>query len=177
MIPAANGKVMSRIFLAFTIACFAVSADAHHPDRENQPVHPRIDVIGPLGNRLPESYRRKYNRPTYIGGKIAYCIAPSSREAMAWHKAEHRGSYDKKGCRTVMTYFYPKPWEALKIGPRPSSASQEDGLVQAVEDAADPSVLPDQVTDYLKVDSVHPAPGEAPAPKLQLADPLDLIEE
>ncbi|WP_442507396.1 hypothetical protein SH528x_006314 [Novipirellula sp. SH528] len=168
---------MSRFFLACTIACFAVSANAHHPDRENQPVHQRIDVIGPLGNRLPESYRRKYNRPTYVGGKIAYCIAPSSREAMSWHKAEHRGDYEQKGCRTSTTYFFPKPWEALRIGPRPSAASQDDGLVQAVEDTADPSVLPDPVTDYLEVDSVHPAPDEAPAAGLKLADPLDLIEE
>ena len=39
------------------------------------------------------SYRRRYNRPKYLGGKIAYHIAPSSQEAMAWHEAEHLGAY------------------------------------------------------------------------------------
>lgn len=90
----------------------------------------RIDVIGPIGNRLPPSYRRQYNRPTYIGGKIAAKIAPSSQEAMAFHRAEELGLYDNNGVKGALAgkhcppqrveqhYFYPKPWEALAIGPR-----------------------------------------------------------
>lgn len=91
---------------------------AHHPNKECQDVHPRIDVIGPLGNRLPPSYRRRFNRPRYVGGKIAYYIAPSSQEAMAWHEAAHLGAYSKHRPRIEKHYFYPKPWEALQIGPR-----------------------------------------------------------
>ncbi len=118
---------------------FAVSASAHHPDRENKPVHPRIDLIGPLGNRLPMSYRRKYNRPTYLGGKIAYWIAPSSQEAMAWHEATHLRAYADHRPRIEKHYFYPKPWEALQIGPRvatgqaASSPSLQDELYEASE--------------------------------------------
>ena len=61
--------------------------------------------------------KAKNLRPKYICGYLAYLTAPSSQEAMAWHNAVHRGSYQKK-CRTEMQYFYPKPWEALKVGPR-----------------------------------------------------------
>lgn len=91
---------------------------------------PRIDPIGPVGNRLPESYRRQYNRPTYLGGKIAAKIAPSSQEAMSFHRSETLGLYDHTGIkgwlngkncppqRVEQHYFYPKPWEVLAVGPR-----------------------------------------------------------
>ncbi|EMI56545.1 hypothetical protein [Rhodopirellula sallentina] len=90
----------------------------------------RVDVIGPLGNRLPESYRRKYNRPTYIGGKIASKVEPSSQEAIAFQRAEELGLYDNNGVKGALNgkhcppqrveqhYFYPKPWEVLAVGPR-----------------------------------------------------------
>ncbi|WP_182865812.1 hypothetical protein [Stieleria mannarensis] len=106
-------------FAALTVAMTGLAA-AHHPDRENQTVHPRVDVIGPLGNRLHPSYRRVYNRPTYLGGKLAYLIAPSSQEAMAWHRAVHSGGYEKpkKHLRLEQHYFYPKPYHAMDVGPR-----------------------------------------------------------
>ncbi|KAA5543613.1 hypothetical protein FYK55_10400 [Roseiconus nitratireducens] len=96
------------------------AAHGHHPNKECQPVWPRIDCIPPLGNNLPIGYRRKYNRPSYIEGKIAYWIAPSSQEAMAWHRAVHAGAYQKpkKHLRLEQHYFYPKPWQALTVGPR-----------------------------------------------------------
>ncbi|TWT93696.1 hypothetical protein [Neorhodopirellula pilleata] len=98
---------------------------------------PRIDPIPPLGTRLPESYRRQYNRPSYIGGKIAAKIAPSSQEAMAFHRAESLGLYDDNGVkgfvngkhcpprRVEQHYFYPKPWEVLAVGPRPDRTENE----------------------------------------------------
>lgn len=91
---------------------------------------PRIDPISPIGNRLPPSYRRAYNRPTYVGGKIAAQIEPSSQEAMAFNRADAAGLYDNNGVkgfvhgkhcpprRVERHYFYPKPWEALLVGPR-----------------------------------------------------------
>jgi len=111
---------MRTSLMMLCVVGLAVPAIAHHPDRECTPVSQRVDVIPPLGNHLPESYRRRYNRPTYVGGKIAYYIAPSSQEAMAWHKAEHRGDYDCDRGRVVPHYFYQKPYEALRIGGRKS---------------------------------------------------------
>lgn len=111
---------MRATLLVLLVAGVVTPAAAHHPDRECDPVTPRIDVIGPLGNCLPEEHRRKYNRPTYWGGKIAYKIAPSSQEAMAWHRAEHRGDYDCDRGRVVSHYFYLKPYEAMRIGSRRS---------------------------------------------------------
>lgn len=112
---------MRLISLLVVCLCLPAIVDAHHPQPENQPIRPRIDVIGPLGSNLPISYRRRYNRPTNLGGKIAYHVAPSSQEAMAWHAATHRGDYERKRPRIEMHYFYPKPWETLRIGPRPKA--------------------------------------------------------
>jgi len=124
---------MRRFILSCLIAGFAAPALAHHPERECQPVRRRIEVIPPLDSRLPISYRRRYNRPRYHGGKIAYYIAPSSQEAMRWHEAEHRGYYENDAPRMVTHYFYPKPWEAIKVGPRPAPADDE-GLLEPTPD-------------------------------------------
>ncbi|TWU55437.1 hypothetical protein [Rubripirellula reticaptiva] len=124
-----------RLYLLTALmACLSVSAQAHHPDRENLPVRPRIDVIGPIGNRLPASYRRTYNRPTNIGGWIAYKIAPSSQEAMAWHAATHQNAYKCDRPRLESHYFYPKPYEALRTGPRPKPDSDTNDDAKIVTD-------------------------------------------
>lgn len=124
---------------------------AHHPDRRYQPVRPRVDVIGPVGNRLPPEYRRVYNRPTNIGGKIAYLIAPTSQEAMVWHRDQHEGRYNGKHCpRVDRQYFYPKPWEALRVGPRPDPNPKElrEPLVAPI---VEPEPLSEaELEDYLK---------------------------
>lgn len=113
-------------WFAFPIVLLAATSvlPAQHPDRRNHPVRQPIDLIGPLGNRLPPSYRRTYNRPTYIGGKIAYWIAPSSQEAMAWQAAYRSGAYRDHAPRLERHYFFPKPWEAMQVGPRDSTQSQ-----------------------------------------------------
>lgn len=117
---------------------------------------PRIDPIPPLGNQLPESYRRKYNRPTYVGGKIAAKIAPSSQEAMAFHRAECLGLYDNNGIKGFVNgkhcpprrfeqhYFYPKPWEVLAVGPRPDRT--EDPIPDPIR-LNQPRLLPSPVED------------------------------
>ncbi len=111
---------MRWFIVAALISCLSSTLFAHHPDKQNYRVHPRIDLIGPLGSWLPPSYRLRYNRPSNVAGKISYYIAPSSLEAMSWHAAKHRNAYKDHKPRTVMHYFYPKPWQALQIGPRDS---------------------------------------------------------
>jgi hypothetical protein len=110
--------------LLLFVVFLSATLQAHHPNKECQDVHPRIDVIGPIGNRLPMSYRRRYNRPTNLGGKIAYHIAPSSQEAMAWHEATHNGAYSQHRGRIEKHFFYPKPWEALRVGPRKATSEE-----------------------------------------------------
>ncbi|MCM2374015.1 hypothetical protein [Aporhodopirellula aestuarii] len=122
-------------FLILAVGAIASHADAGSPWVGPWPWSryegtPRVDVIGPVGNRLPESYRRQYNRPTYLGGKLAAKIEPSSQEAMAFHRAEELGLYDNNGIKGALAgkhcapqrveqhYFYPKPWEVLTVGPR-----------------------------------------------------------
>ena len=135
------------------VASLSATLQAHHPNKECQRVHPRIDVIPPLGNHLPMSYRRRYNRPTNLGGKIAYHIAPSSQEAMAWHEATHNCAYSEHRGRIEKHFFYPKPWEALRVGPRkaaseelPADYQPDSGQLGEVEEVAvDPLALPAEV--------------------------------
>lgn len=135
-------KTLSLLAMAAT-AGSALTASAHHPDRAQQTVRPRVDVIGPLGNRLRESYRRTYNRPTYIGGKAAYLIAPTSQEAMAWHQAEHANAYKCDKPRLEKHYFYPKPWEVLTTGARKSMLATPDESEETLQvvDIETPDVL------------------------------------
>lgn len=115
------------VLAAMGVICTPCLSQAHQPDRANQHVHPRVDVIGPIGNRLPVSHRRQYNRPTNLGGRIAYWIAPSSQEAMAWHAAQNRGDYRCNRPRAEERYFHAKPYEMLAIGARhPRKSTQED---------------------------------------------------
>ena len=113
------------IVCLLAVSCLTPSS-AHHPNCEWLPLHLPIDLIGPLGNKLPMSYRRRYNRPTKLGGKVAYYVAPSSQEAMRWHKATHLGYYKNHAPRMVAHYFYPKPWESLRVGPRPRREADQD---------------------------------------------------
>ncbi|MEM1070537.1 MAG: hypothetical protein AAGI63_16665, partial [Planctomycetota bacterium] len=118
----------TTLIMSVSFATLSDTALAHHPDKENQRVHPRIEVIPPLGNNLPMSYRRKYNRPQKIVGKLMYHIAPSSQEAMAWHRATHLGYYKNHAPRMVTHYFYPKPWEALRNGANKSIDNDEQQM-------------------------------------------------
>ena len=164
------------------LAGMALPAVAHHPDRENHPVWPTFDLIGPLGNRLPASHRRKYNRPTYWGGKIAYYIAPSSQEAMSWHDAAHRRAYKDHRPRLEVHYFYPKPWEALRIGARkpsdpgetPEQQGYGDALREELEELEDAApVVADPVPDLTQ--PVPPTPEDKAAPEVD--EPMPLLRD
>lgn len=109
---------MRRVAVATLMLILCGPAAAHEPLVKPPPVGYRFEPIPPLGNNLPLSYRARYNRPRYIGGKIAYHIAPSSQEAMTWHDAVHRGDYANHAGWSQPLYLYPKPWEALPVGPR-----------------------------------------------------------
>ncbi|MEZ6092336.1 MAG: hypothetical protein R3C05_30905 [Pirellulaceae bacterium] len=48
---------------------------------------------------------------------------------MTWHEHRHRGSYRNHAGPSVKNYLFPKPWEALPVGPRtppPSQATRDD---------------------------------------------------
>lgn len=148
----------------------------------------RIDVIGPLGNRLPESYRRKYNRPTYIGGKIASKIAPSSQEAMSFHRSQELGLYDNNGIKGALTgqhcppkrveqhYFYPKPWEVLTVGPRrdrmsppePTPEFEPPGFRELLEETNPNADVFELSSPIDQIERLDPAIDELELPKGEL---------
>ena len=98
---------------------------AHFPDAADRPVHVRPSLRSP--GYYISSFRERYNRPTYIGGKIAYWIEPTSQEAMSWHRSVHRGYYANHAPRMEDRYFYPKPWEGIAVGARvPVSGAPKD---------------------------------------------------
>ena len=149
-------------FVMLSALGLSTSAKAHHPDWDTKPVYPMIDVIGPKGNNLKPSYRRRYNRPRYVTGKLLYHIAPSSQEAMAWHRAVHADAYKapKKHCRLEQHYFYPKPWEVLTVGPR---TAKDEGEVEQRD--------PDSLREMLDSDPIR-----APEPQPDSSYDLPLIE-
>ena len=134
-------RTFALLTFALLTISLSVSAFAHEPHSQCKPITQPIDLIGPIGNDCRESYRRTCNRPRYLPGKIAYLIAPSSQEAMTWHRAEHLGAYEKDLGRIERHYFYPKPWEALRIGPRVSLASKKIPTPEPLE-TAKPTELP-----------------------------------
>lgn len=116
------------------LASLSMDLAAHHPDRENQRVWPRLDLIPPLGVNLSPSYIRRYNRPTRRTGRVLYHIAPSSREAMTWHDASHQQAYRSDRGRLEKHFFYAKPWEGLKLGPRAETVQTAETLKPITSD-------------------------------------------
>lgn len=154
-------KTLSTGLSALAGLILAVTpAIAHHPDRESHPVRRRVDVIPPLGNNLPLSYAAKYNRPSYLTGRISYWIAPTSLEAMSWHRAAHLGYYANHAPRMVTHYIFPKPWEALGVGPKSELSAQVSG------DAAPAPTIYKHGAD---------APLIEPLEEPELAPPVELL--
>ena len=124
---------MRKLVILALLGMFSASASAQnphplpHPRLPPPPVGLRIEPIPPLGNNLPRSYRARFNRPTYIGGKIAYYLSPTSQEAMSWHEHVHSGAYRNHAGRIEKKFFYAKPWEILTVGPRTPAQLGESG--------------------------------------------------
>lgn len=110
-----------RSIVAIGLLLCSSSVMAQTPYHRQTVPHRQWDPIPPLGNNLPYSYARRYNRPSYMAGKLAHIIEPTSQEAMSWHDHVQRGSYRRKAGRIVDLYYHPKPWEVLTVGPRDAS--------------------------------------------------------
>lgn len=81
---------------------------------------PRPDILPYWLTSWHTDYRREYNRPRYLSGKIAHAVEPTSQEAMVWCEANQMGLYDTcKHPPVYKSYNTPKPWEILATGPRP----------------------------------------------------------
>lgn len=162
--------LLTGLLLAAAPLLLAPPAGAHPPNWHAHPVRPRIDVIPPLGNNLPRSYAARYNRPAYITGKLFYLTAPSSREAMSWHRAVHRGYYANHAPRMETQYFYPKPWEVLGASAMSSPAPAGGESVMSGETVAIPEMLPEvpdpvglsEGVELAPPGELLPPPAEAP---------------
>lgn len=126
MISKINRGAILMAVIAVVLSGETVSAQ--FPNWKAKPVRPRIDVIPPLGNHLPDSYRARMNRPTYLGGRIAYTIEPTSQEAMAWQRAWERGYYADHAPRMETHYMFPKPWEKLGVGAKPKRGEDAEAV-------------------------------------------------
>ncbi len=77
---------------------------------------------------------------------------------MAWHNAKHRGNYENKMPRTVMQYFYPKPWETLNMTPQATMNQPPDPPVPMSPYGSEaPAPLPEPVFQP----SIAPVPAES----------------
>jgi hypothetical protein len=111
-----------RTSLVVTV-CIAVCSTVFAGDHEAHfnPAEPRPDFSSHRVYNAWVPYRKVYNRPTYIGGRIAAVIEPTSQEAMSWRIHNANGDYEcgRPGC--IPMYNYPKPWEVMAIHPRPNT--------------------------------------------------------
>lgn len=161
--------LLTGLMLATAPLLLTPPADAHPPNWHAHPVRPRIDVIPPLGNNLPRSYAARYNRPAYLTGKLFYMTAPASREAMAWHRAVHRGYYANHAPRMVTQYFYPKPWEVLG-----GSAMSKPAAVDGETIMSGEAVLNGEAGKLPELLPQIPAPAEL-SEGVELAPPGELL--
>ena len=93
----------------------------------NNTADPRPNILPDWVYNHREPYRLRYNRPPYHAGKaLYYVISPTSQEALSWKENLDEGRYNGKDCPPVYkSYMYPKPWEVLNTGPRPTFASMD----------------------------------------------------
>ncbi len=108
------------------IYCLALQAYvvAAPPERPtfNHTEDPRPNILPDWIYNHYEPYRLRYNRPTYHMGKaMYYVISPTSQEALSWKDNLDSGRYDGHHCPPLYKgYYYPKPWEIVNTGPRPT---------------------------------------------------------
>lgn len=104
----------------------SVVSAGERPTFNKDTCDPRPDILPYWLTSWHTDYRQRYNRPRYIGGKLAYYIEPTSQEAMVWCEANNMGLY--KTCNhppVYKQYNSPKPWEILQTGPRPDFAKAQ----------------------------------------------------
>ncbi len=128
------------------LVCFLSLASVFNVEpagaQEYWPRHyPPYNAANPRPDLLPRGlynawvpYRAAYNRPTYLGGLAAHVIEPTSQEAMSWEENVVRGYYGTHCPTPVRTYYYPKPWEVLLTGPRPSGENSDQELTVEPKD-------------------------------------------
>lgn len=98
---------------------------------------------------------------------------------MVWHRAEHRGDYQAKRPGTVAILDYQKPWQALRIGPRPAPTPADGPVDGPVDAEPGPSDLDRSDVDDSSQDRSSPAqslldnaPEIAPPQLNPLTDPI-----
>lgn len=119
-------------------ASIAASCDGHAAPPERPTLNHTAD---PRPNILPNGlynfwtpYRLQKNRPTNVIGHAAYYFAPQSQEAMVWAENHAQGHYHPHHQPAYFKqYYYPKPWEALTVGPRPDH-QHHGGMQQSPAD-------------------------------------------
>lgn len=93
---------------------------------------PRPDILPRPIYDHHTAYRAQYNRPSFVGGWIAYNISRTSLEAMSWQENYCAGNYARHHMPPVCkTYYYPKPWEVLNTASRPDFPSNRTNTQSA----------------------------------------------
>ncbi len=122
-------------FLKTLLGCLALGttllAPAHGGERPTlqHTCDPRPDILPYYLYYAHTEYRRKYNRPSYLGGWLSYKLSRTSQEAMVWEENLQAGNYvGKHQPPMYKRYFAPKPWEVLQTGARPDFAKPSTQL-------------------------------------------------
>ena len=134
---------LSGMACAAATLSLGVAMGAERPTLKHNTRDPRPDILlHPIWDAHIE-YRRTYNRPTFIGGWLAYKVSRTSQEAMVWQENLQAGNYDRKHMPPMYKRYYaPKPWEMLATGPRPDFPDRTANGASATSYGATPTSLP-----------------------------------
>lgn len=149
-------------------ATMCQSTQAAPPERPtfNHTEDPRPNILPDwiYNHRVP--YRLQYNRPPYHMGKsLYYVISPTSQEALSWKENLDECRYEGHNCPPVYkSYYYPKPWEILNTGPRPTYSTVSAAIVKPAPVAATPAPNVDP-QDAKQADAKQADAEKVPAPK------------
>ena len=95
---------------------------------------------------------------------------------MAWHEAQHLGAYENKRPRLEKHYFFPKPWEALRMGSR-KPTTEGNKAAWGVNDDDASAGGPDQEEDAVEAESASEEAGsEEDATASQANRELSMLE-
>lgn len=126
---------MRRRYLLLAVLVLAGWMKPVHAGHPYDPADPRPDFLPHTLYYAHDSYRKTYNRPRFIPGYLGSKFEPSSQEAMSW-KDSYCGGWYGTHCKTpVPHYYYPKPWEALNVGPR------RDSRIPPTDPSVDPKPM------------------------------------
>lgn len=169
-------RLLRFSLFAITVCSALQTISAQERPTLNVTCDPRPDILPSEWFNHPNEYRRVYNRPRYLTGKIAHAIAPTSQEAMVWCENYRAGVYSVKNAPPrYKRYFAPKPWEVLQTGARPDFPKSQQPTAPLLDEVYERDVDAESVDLPTETDEPNRITGESVPAPISDASPSDSL--